>query len=175
MDRLMRAVFLALVLYAASTPGFAQLWNTSEYVYDRINTEQTYFVIHESGAAEFGWASEWTNDTVRIYQDRSAIFLWHFKDETVAYSLQEQYIGDIGKNAGFLLTAKSESLEDIGRKQIQPLTRDNYPVKVELWIGNVGDSTGYSPEFRGETVCLDAQSIEFNRKYYYVYGQTNNY
>lgn len=167
MDRPIRVVFLALVLYAVPLPCFAQLWNASEYLYDRINIEQTYFVIHDSGVAEFGWASEWSNDTVRIYQDRSAIFLWHFKNGMVAYSLQEQFLGDIGKNKGFLLAVKSENLEDIHRKQIQPLTRENYPVRVELWIGDLEDSSGYSPELLGETVCLDAQNIELNRKYYF--------
>ena len=165
MRYLTRAAFLAFLLNVTVLPGFSQLWNNSEYSRDRVNTDQTYFILHDTGAAEFAWASEWTNSTVMNNEEKSAMFLWHFKDGTIAYSLQEQFIGDIGKNAGFLLTGQSPNLENIHRKPIQPLTRTNYPVKVELWIGAVGDSTGFSPEFAGETICLDAQSIEPNRKY----------
>lgn len=167
MRYLMAAVVLACMLLVTIPSGFSQLWNNSEYFQDRINTDQTYFVLHSTGEAEFAWASEWTNDTVMNNQNKSALFLWHFKDGTVAYSLQEQYIGDIGKNAGFLLTAKSSNLEDQHRNHVQPLTRTNYPVKVELWIGGVEDSTGFSPEFLGEAVCLDARSIETDRKYFF--------
>lgn len=174
MRHLIRVVFLAfslsisaLLLNFTAPWAFSQLWNISEYLQDRINADQTYFVLNETGAAEFAWASEWTNDTVQNNEDMAAMFLWHFKDGTKAYSLQEQFIGDIGKNAGFLRAAQSATLEDIHRKQIQPLTRSNYPIKVELWIGKVGDSTGFSPEFMGESLCLDAQSIEPNRKYYF--------
>jgi hypothetical protein len=161
------ALVVACMTGIAIPSGFSQLWNNSEYFRDRINTENTYFILHGTGEAEFGWASEWTNDTVMSNQNRSAMFLWHFKDGTVAYSLQEQYIGDIGKNSGFLLTAKSSNLEDPHRNRIQPLTQDNYPVKVELWIGNVDDSTGFAPEFLGEAVCLDAQSIEPDHQYFF--------
>ena len=167
MHHLMRAVLLVFLLSAATLSGFSQLWNHSEYIQDRINTDQTYFILHETGGAEFGWASEWTNETVMNYEEKSAIFLWHFTDGTIAYSLQEQFIGDIGKNSGFLITAQSSNLEDIRRKEIQPLSRSNYPVKVELWIGEVGDSTDFSPEFLGEAVCLDAQSIEPDLKYHF--------
>jgi len=164
---LMRAVFLAFLLNVAAPSGFSQLWNFSEYLYDRIDTDQTYFMLHDTGTAEFAWASEWTNETVQNNEYRSAMFLWHFKDGTTAYSLQQQFIGDIGKNAGFWVTAQSQHLEDIHRNQIQPLTRNNYPVKLELWIGEIEDSTGYSPELLGEAVCLDAQSIEPDRKYHF--------
>jgi hypothetical protein len=165
MRRFMGAVLLAFLLTAAVSAGISQLRNNSEYFQDRINIEQTYFVLRDTGAADFAWASEWTNTTVQNNEDKSAMFLWHFKDGTTAYSLQAEYIGDIGKNAGFLLSNQASNLEDIHRKPIQPLTRGNYPVKVELWVGEIADSTGFSPELMGEAVCLDAQSIEPNRKY----------
>lgn len=167
MRYLMSAVCLAFLLNVAAPSVFSQLWNFSDYLQDRINTDQTYFILHDTGTAEFGWASEWTNETVQNNEYMSAMFLWHFKDGTTAYSLQQQFIGDIGKNAGFLVTAQSEHLEDIHRNQIQPLSRDSYPVKVELWIGEVADTTGYSPEFMGEALCLNAQSIEPDRKYHF--------
>ncbi len=167
MCHLMRVVFLAFLLNFTTALAFSQLWNNSEYIQDRINTDQTYFILKEAGVAEFAWASEWTNDTVMNNEDKSAMFLWHFNDGTTAYSLQEEFIGDIGKNAGFLRAAQSATLEDINRKQIQPLTRSSYPVKVELWIGEVEESTGFSPQFLGESLCMDAQSIEPNRKYHF--------
>ncbi len=167
MRHLRGAMLFAVLLNMAAPSSYSQLWTFSEYLRDRINADQTYFILHETGEAEFGWASEWTNETVRVNQDKSAMFLWHFKDGTTAYSLQEQFIGDIGKNAGFLVETKSSNLEDLHRKQIQPLTPDNYPIKVELWIGSVEDVTGFSPEFLGETVCLDAQSIKPNQKYHF--------
>jgi hypothetical protein len=167
MRYLMKAVFLVFLLDITAASAFSQLWNISDYLHDRINIDQTYFILHDTDTAEFAWASEWTNDTVQNNENRSAMFLWHFKDGTLAYSLQQQFIGDIGKNAGFLVTAQSQHLEDIHRNQIQPLSRNNYPVKVELWIGQVGDSTGFSPEFLGEAVCLSAQSIGLDRKYHF--------
>ena len=102
MRHLMRVAFLAFLLNLTATPAFSQLWNNSEYIQDRINTDQTYFVLNEAGAAEFAWASEWTNDTVMNNENRSAMFLWHFKDGTTAYSLQEEFIGDIGSNVNRL-------------------------------------------------------------------------
>lgn len=159
---------LAVFLFCVAVPaGFPQLWNLSEYFKDRINTDQTYFILNDTGAADFGWASEWTNDTVMNNEERSAMFLWHFKDGTTAYSLQQEFIGDIGRNAGFLITGQAPYLEDVHRKQIQPLTLDNYPLKVQLWVGKMDDSKGFSPEFPGDAVCFDGQSIEFNHKYHF--------
>jgi hypothetical protein len=167
MHRFRGVLFIAFLFYVAAPSGVSQLRNMSEYFQDRINTDQTYFMLHDSGSADFAWASEWTNTTVQNNEDKSAMFLWHFKDGTIAYSLQEEFIGDIGKNGGFLLTDQSSNLEDVHRKPIQPLTRDNYPVKVELWVGEIADATGFSPELMGEAVCFDAQSIESNRKYHF--------
>jgi hypothetical protein len=167
MSRFMGAALLVFLMNAMNPSGFSQLRNNSEYLQDGINTDKTYFVLQDTGAAEFGWASEWTNASVDLYSDKSAMFLWHFKDGSKSYSLQELEIGEIGRNSGFLLARKASNLEDIRRKNIQPLTRNNYPVKVELWIGKVGDSTGFSPEILGAAVCLNAQaqSIEYNRPY----------
>jgi hypothetical protein len=164
---LIRTTTLFFLLIA--TPGFPQLRNNSEYLQDGINVDKTYFVLHDAGPAEFGWASEWTNASADFYEDKSAMFLWHFKDGSKFYSLQEQQIGEIGKNSGFLLTRKSSNLEDIHRKIIQPLTRDNYPVKVELWIGKVGESGGFAPEILGAALCLNepAQKIEYIRTYHF--------
>jgi hypothetical protein len=167
MRHAMKRILVCFLFCIAVPAAFAQLWNLSEYFKDRINTEQTYFILHDAGTAEFGWASEWTNDTVMNNEHKSAMFLWHFKDGTTACSLQQEFIGDIGKNAGFLVTGKASHLEDIHRKQIQLLSLDNYPLKIELWIGKMEDSEGYSPELKGEELCFGAQSIESNHKYYF--------
>ena len=167
MRRLIEAISFAFLLTVTVSSGFSQLRNNSEYWEDRINTEETYFVLHDTGEAEFAWASEWTNTTVQINEEKSAMFLWHFKDGTIAYSLQEEFIGDIGMHTGYLLTSQASNLEDIHRKHIQPLARNNYPVKVELWIGEIEESKGYSPELLGAAVCIDLQSIELNSKYYF--------
>jgi hypothetical protein len=153
-----------ILILLINPSGFSQLRNNSEYLQDRINTDKTYFVLHDTGAAEFGWASEWTNASADLYSDKSAMFLWHFKDGSTSYSIQEQEIGEIGKNSGFLLARKSPGLEDIHRKSVQPLTRGNYPVKVELWIGKV-DPTGFFPEILGAALCLNTPAIEYNRPY----------
>jgi|WetSurMetagenome_2_1015567.scaffolds.fasta_scaffold947086_1 hypothetical protein len=165
MRSITRAAILLVLLINPS--GFSQLRNNSEYSQDAINTNKTYFVLHDTGAVEFGWASEWTNASADLYADKSAMFLWHFKDGSKAYSLQEQEIGEIGKNSGFLLARKASNLEDIHHKSIQPLTLNNYPVRVELWIGEIGDSAGYSPEILGAAVCLNAPGIEYNRPYHF--------
>jgi hypothetical protein len=168
MHSLTRAAILCLLM-GMSSSGSAQLRNNSEYMQDSINPDKTYFILHDTGAAEFGWASEWSNASADFYSEKSAIFLWHFKDGSKFYSLQEQQIGEIGKNSGFLLTRKSSKLEDIHRKSMQPLTQDNYPVRVELWIGEVGDLNGFSPEIPGAALCLKApgQKIEYNRPYHF--------
>jgi hypothetical protein len=167
MRHLARSAFLVFLLNAISPPAFSQLRNISQYSQDRINTEQTYFVLHDTGVAEFGWASEWTHMTPLANEGKSAMFLWNFKDGSKAYSTQEQDVGEIGKSLGFLLTGKSSNLEDVHHKKIQLLTLNNYPVKVELWIGEIGDSAGFSPEVLGDAVCLDAPGIEHNRSYHF--------
>jgi hypothetical protein len=156
---------IAFLLIVAVPSGFSQLRNNSDYWQDRINTDKTYFILHDTGAAEFAWVSEWTYATVQSNEEKAAMFLWRFKDGSTAYSQLAERIDDMGKSTGFLRTGRSSNLEDIHRKHIQPLSRSNYPIKLELWIGEINDSTGFSPESLGEAVCLDAQSIEPNHKY----------
>lgn len=167
MHRFWKFGLLAFSFIVIVPSAFSQLRTNSDYSYDRINPEKTYFILHDTGAAEFAWASEWTYSAVDSNSEKAAMFIWHFKDGSKAYSLQTDLLDNMGKNRSFLITSRSSSLEDIHRKQIQPLTRDNYPTKVELWIGGIKDSTGYSPEFLGEALCLSAQSIESNRQYFF--------
>ncbi len=167
MRRITGTVLLAFLMNTAVLPGFSQLRTISEYSHDRINPDKTYFVFHDTDSVEFAWASEWTHITAQSNLESAAIFLWHFKDGSVAYSLQSECVGDIGKNARYLLTGKSSKLEDVHRKPIQPLTRNNYPVKVELWIGKVEDSTGYTLEALGDMGCFAEPSIEPNRSYHF--------
>jgi hypothetical protein len=162
--RLATKVSVLLFLFAAmSSSGFSQLRNLSEYSQDRINPDKTYFILRDTGATEFGWASEWTHVTANSMEGKSAIFLWHFKDGSKAYSLQAEDIGDIGKNAGYLLANKSSNLEDVHRKKIQPMARNNFPVKVELWIGKIENEAGYILEMLGDSACLKETTIENNR------------
>jgi hypothetical protein len=162
-----RTVFLSFLLTAMSLSGFSQLRNLSEYSQDCINADKTYFIFRDSGAPEFGWASEWTHVTANATEGKSAIFLWHFRDGSKAYSLQAEDIGEIGKNSGYLLANKSFNLEDVHRKKIQPLTRNNYPVKVELWIGKIENETGYTLEMQSDEACLNDSTIENNRTYHF--------
>jgi hypothetical protein len=155
---------LTLFLIAANPAGFAQLRNISEYAQDRINHDQTYFILHDTGAADFGWASEWTLNTSVDYSEKSAVFVWHFKDGSKGYTQQAEDIGDIGQNLGYLVSRKAANLEDARRKPIQPMTRNNFPVKVELWVAEVGDA-GFSPKILIDSACLEAQAIEPNRTY----------
>ena len=165
MRRIIPGIFFVVLLSVLIASGFSQLRNISQYTRDRINPDQTYFVLHDNGSAEFVWSSEWTQMTAMAYDGRSAIFVWHFKDGSKAYSQQGRGIGEIGKNTGYLVTDKSAGLEDIHRKKIQPLTLNNYPVKVELWVGDIGDSQGYSPEFLGDDACVSVPGIEYNILY----------
>jgi hypothetical protein len=162
----MTVAFLAFFLNSASPAGFSQLRNISEYSQDRINVDKTYFVFHDTGAADFAWASEWTLYSSIDYAGKSAIFLWHFKDGSKAYAQQAEDIGNAGQTMGYLIASKSSNLEDVHRKPVQPMTRENYPIKVELWIGDVGE-TDFSPKILIDIACLDAQVIESNRIYYF--------
>jgi hypothetical protein len=167
MSRYTRAVCIAALLITAAPSGFPQLRYISPYSEDRINTDQTFFVLKNPTTALFGWASEWTQLTVQNYEDNQAIFLWHFKDGTKAYSRYVEYdIGDAGKSTSYLLKSNSSDLEDASRKKIQPLTLSNYPVKIELWVGEVS-STGYRLDTMMGESCLDAKSIELGRTYHF--------
>jgi hypothetical protein len=157
-----KSIFLLLLMGSLSPFASSQLRNISEFTQDRINNEKTFFILHDTGEAEYAWASEWTTATAYAADGKSAILVWHFKDGSKAYSEQGTGIGEVGKSSGYLLTNKSRNLEDIHRKKIQPLTRDNFPVKIELWIGEIGDSTGYSPEMLGDEACFKAPNIGNN-------------
>lgn len=161
------AVFLMFLVSILSPFANSQLRNFSQYNRDRINTDQTRFVLHDTGEAEYVWVSEWNHATAYAYDGKSAIVVWHFKDGTKAYSQQGEGVGEFGKTTGYLITDTSPYLEDIHRKKIQPLTRDNIPVKIELWIGEIVDSTGYVPEFKGDEACFQAAAIEYEISYYF--------
>jgi hypothetical protein len=158
---------IVFLMTAMSSSGFSQLRNLSEYLQDCINVEKTYFILRDTDVTEFGWASEWTHVTANATEGKAAIFLWHFKDGSKAYSLQVEDIGDIGKNSGYLLANKSANLEDVHRKKIQPLTRNNFPVKVELWIGTIENEAGYTLETLGDAACFNESKIENNRTYHF--------
>ena len=145
----------------------AQLRNFSEYNRDRINTDKTYFVLHATGDAEYGWASEWTHATAYAADGKDAILVWYFKDGQKAYSEQGEGIGEFGKTTGYLISETSDHLEDIHGNRIQPMSMDNYPVKIELWIGDIEDGTGYKPQAKGDEACLDAPVISYNNSYHF--------
>jgi hypothetical protein len=162
MVRCKRSIFLILLMGSLSPFASSQLRSISEFTQDRINNEKTFFILHETGEAEYAWTSEWTTATAYAADGKSAILVWYFKDGSKAYSEQGTGMTEIGKSLGYSLTNKSRNLEDIHRKKIQPLTRDNYPVKIELWIGEIGDSKGYAPEAMGDEACFKNASIEYN-------------
>ena len=145
----------------------AQLRNFSEYNRDRINTDQTCFVLHQNGTAEYTWVSEWTHATAYAADGKSAILVWNFKDGSKAYSEQGQGIGEFGKTTGYLISDTSGSLEDIHGNRIQPLSPDNYPVKIELWIGEIDDATGYKPEAKGDEACFQSTALAYDNSYYF--------
>jgi hypothetical protein len=165
MRKIIGMACLALCLHASGMPGFPQLRNLSEYSQDCINKEKTYFLLREKDDADYGWASEWTHTTANAHPEKAAMFLWHFKDGSKAYTRQGDLLGDAGQATGYLLCDQSANLQDAKRKKIQPMSKINYPVKVELWIGEVGDSEGFSPESLVDEACFNAQNIEYNHRY----------
>jgi hypothetical protein len=163
MRHIILVAFMAVLLGAAIPSGYSQLRNLSEYSLDCINVDQTDFTLREKDAAEFRWASEWTHTTAYAYPDKKAIFVWKFKNGSKAYTNQgDFFLGDLGKASGYLITGQSTNLEDVRRKGIQPMTASNYPVELELWIGEIEDSTGYAPETLLDKVCYDGQSIQLD-------------
>jgi hypothetical protein len=167
MRYILSMTFLAVLLSAASPSGFSQLRNLSEYSRDCIEFNQTGFVLRDKNVADYNWTTQWTHTTANAYPDQKAMLIWYFKDGLKAYLQQGEFIGDLGQITGYLLTGKSANLEDVHRKKIQPMTLSNYPVKVELWIGEIEDSTGFAPEILLDRVCFDAQSIELNQVYHF--------
>lgn len=134
---------------------------------DRINVENTWFVLYDSKEAGFGWASEWTQATARTQAEKTALFKWHFKDGSVAYARQGEYIGDIGMFQPYLLTDESEKLKDIHGDPVQPMTLANYPVKIELWMGPAGEKSDFKPEILIDSICYNEESIEYGYAYYF--------
>jgi hypothetical protein len=163
--RLFSRSVLCSILFAVCSTGLAQLRNLSQFDSDCINRKGTYFILKDSGDVEFGWTSEWTHVTSNTNDGKSAIFAWHFKDGSKAYSLQAENIGEIGMNTSYFLSAKASSLEDVHRKKIQPLTKTNFPIKVELWIGTIDKESGYAVELLGDAACFNETKIEPNRSY----------
>ncbi|MBN1567108.1 MAG: hypothetical protein JXA73_04640 [Acidobacteria bacterium] len=160
--------FFAFLICAVGQPAFSQLRYNSDYTHDRINTDQTFFVLQDTGTAEYHCASEWTTMTVQSYLNNTVMFVWHFKDGTKAYARQVEYVGDIGNLTEFLTTRQTADLEDARGKKIQPMTRENYPVRVEVWVGEFRDSDGYKPEILIDKACFDGQSIEYGKSYHFA-------
>ena len=79
MRHIISIAFMAVLLGAAAPSGFSQLRNLSEYSQDCIHPDKTYFVLHDTGAADFGWASEWTHTTANAFPDKAAILLWKLR------------------------------------------------------------------------------------------------
>jgi hypothetical protein len=167
MAPLKKVAFLLIILVAAFSPAYSQLRMHSPYEQDRINPDQTGFILHDDGTADFLWASEWTELTAQSCSDEVALFVWYFKDGTKAYTRHRDYITDFGKNSGYLLAQKSSSLEDARGNNIRPLTKNNFPIKVELWIGEAGETKEYSLKAIVDYLCLSASSIEPNRTYHF--------
>jgi hypothetical protein len=165
MRQLAQAALLAVLVCAFSNTVFPQLRYNSDYSVDRLNTDQTSFTLHASGSAEYRCASEWTTMTIQTNLTKTAMFLWHFKDGTKAFARQVEYVGDIGARTEFLMINPFANLEDRRGNKIQPMTRDNYPVRVEVWIGEYGEADGYSPEGMIDKACFDATAIEYDRTY----------
>jgi len=167
MRQFIQTVTFVFLVSGMSPLADAQLRNMSQYDWDRINTEQTRFILHDTGEAEYFWVSEWNHSTAYAADGKSAIVVWHFKDGTKAYSEQGNGIGEFGKTRGYLISDTSSHLEDIHRNSIQPLSLDNYPVMIELWIGEIEESTGYNPEAKGDEACFTETAIESNISYYF--------
>jgi hypothetical protein len=167
MSPLRKAAILFVFLIAALPPAYSQLRMHSSYDQDRINPEQTGFVLHDNGTIDFLWASEWTEMTAQSCNDEIALFVWHFKDGTKAYSKQGDLVADIGKNTAYLLKQKASTLEDISGNKIQPLTKNNYPIKVELWLGTVTEAKNYLPKSMVDYLCFPSSEIEINRTYHF--------
>jgi hypothetical protein len=160
------AVFLFL-LFNTVSPAISQLRMHSPYEQDRINPDQTGYILHDDGTADFLWASEWTELTAQSCTHEVALFVWHFKDGTKAYTRHRDYLTDFGKNSGYLLAQKSSALEDARGNSIRPLTKNNFPIKVELWIAEVGETKEYSLKAIVDYLCLTSSSIEPNRTYHF--------
>ncbi|HSW38765.1 MAG TPA: hypothetical protein VLL97_04665 [Acidobacteriota bacterium] len=167
MHLLIKPALMMTLLCAAAFSGYAQLRTHSPYHQDRINTDATRFTLHETDTAEFTWASEWTQETAQSFSDYSAIFLWHFKDGTKAYSRQGKYVGDFGRLTGYDPAESGSALTDGNLNATQPMTRNNYPVMLELWIGKAGESGRVDTQMLVDYVCFEGPGIEYGRPNYF--------
>jgi hypothetical protein len=167
MSPLRKVAFLLVFLITALPLAYSQLRMHSPYEQDRINPDQTGFTLHDNGTVDFQWTSEWTEMTAQSYNDEIAIFVWHFKDGTKAYSRQGELVADFGKNTAYLLTQKASALEDASSNKIQPLTKTNFPTKVELWIGSITESKTYAPKSMVDYLCFPSSEIEPNHTYHF--------
>jgi len=167
MRRIAGIALFTFLLQFSSLECFSQLRSPSEFNRDGINIEHTYFVLYDATEAGFGWASEWTQTTARTYADKTAFFKWHFKDGSFAFTRQGDHIGDIGMITKYLLTDESGKLSDIKGNAIQPMTLDNYPVKIELWLGTKEDREDIKPEILVDAVCNDQTDIQYGYAYYF--------
>jgi hypothetical protein len=167
MRRLILIVFLLFLVSAVASSGFSQLRMPSPYFQDRINLEGTYFVLNDGTTAGFGWASEWTQETAQTFDQITAIFLWHFKDGSVAYVKQGEYISDFGMLRSYLAKEEAPILKDGKGKPFQPMTLKNYPVKIELWIGTADENTGFTTKVLVDTVCFESDTVEYGQRYYF--------
>ncbi|MDR1727545.1 MAG: hypothetical protein LBT74_06405 [Acidobacteriota bacterium] len=156
----------ALALAAAPPAAHAQLRLISPYPYDRINQPGTGFTLQEGGGAEFAWSSEWTQLTAQSCMDEVAVFVWRFKDGTKAYSRAGEFIADFGRSMTYLQEQKAAGLEDVNHKPIQPLTKDNPPVRVELWAGDGGVTDRFDTQGLLDYACFDTSAgVEVGKGY----------
>jgi hypothetical protein len=165
MFRMIGMVGVVLLLVAVNPLSFCQLRNISPYSTDQIDTDRTYFVMKDAATAGFAWASEWTQGTVQDFAEKHALFVWHFKDGSKAYSRHGGYFGDLGQGVPYLLANESANLETATKDKIQPLTSTNFPVKVELWLGE--DQPGLKPETHIDSACFGEEKIESGRVYHF--------
>ena len=167
MRRSIGIISIFFILNAAVPLASGQLRLPSEYYSDRINIEQTYFVLYDAQTAGFGYSSEWTDATAYNFAAKNIILVWHFKDGSTAYSIMEHALGDLGQHTDYLVTEESGNLLDKSYRSIQPLTLENFPVKLELWIGAAEDQAGFNTEELIDTVCFGESAIEYGYGYYF--------
>jgi hypothetical protein len=168
MSHCIRVGLLLFFFLSAGVSGISQLRNLSNYGQDCINIEKTYFVLNDTGSAEFVWASEWTHISANNFPEKTAMLVWNFKNGSKAYSRVIEQLGDAGGSTGYFLSGKSSTLEDGQGKSIQPMTRDNYPVKIELCLGEMENSK-FMPDTLVDVVCLESAKIDYGHQYYFTH------
>ena len=152
-------VVVAVVLITVSEPF---TYGQAGFPEDRIDTVNTTFAF----GPNFRWSSEWTSETVATHGDKNVMFLWHFKDGTVGYVFNGNHLSDAPLVGYRMSNAGASPLEDINRNSIQPLTLTNFPVKVELYLGESEFFTTYVPQILIDTVCFGGESIESGQVYH---------